>query len=200
MRSRVLHCSRIASGNSLIHDRTGVRSDDVIPHPPQRTRPTKAGFAAFGRYAPACRRHGRGSPQLVVALGTRQRGSPDHHTPGWWKWKTLLAQNEAAGGSTPSPGTKTFFTYCAFSTNPLARKGKHGERPDVPDQMRVSTPHGAAALRSRYTAELPVCSSPMVMGSNPIPDLKRRDSSMVEHWTVHPEEGAGRSSQKMPAR
>ena len=81
MRSRVLHCSRIASGNSLIHDRTGVRSDDVIPHPPQRTRPNKAGFAAFGRYAPACRRHGRGSPQLVVALGTRQRGSPDGNGP-----------------------------------------------------------------------------------------------------------------------
>lgn len=46
----VLHRYRIASGNTLIHDRTGVRSDDVIPHPPQRTRPDKAGFAAFGPY------------------------------------------------------------------------------------------------------------------------------------------------------
>ena len=33
--------------------------------------------------------------------------------------------------------TKTFFTYCAFSTKHLVRKAKHEERPIVSDLMRV---------------------------------------------------------------
>ena len=79
-------------------------------------------------------------------------------------------------------------------------KGKHEERPMVSDLTGVFTPRGAAAFRKRYAATRSFCSSPMDMGSTPVLDPHDQGSSMVEHWTVNPEEGAGRSSQKMPAR
>lgn len=111
------------------------------------------------------------------------------------KWKTLLAQNEALGGSSPSPGTHTFFTYCAFSTKHLARKSKHGERPDVPDLMRVSQ---HPMVSQRFVCDMPPHGQsvppPMVVGSNPALDLKRQGSSVVEHWTFNPEEEVGRFS------
>ena len=74
--------------------------------------------------------------------------------------------------------TKTFFTYCAFSTKHLARKDKHEDRPMVSDLTGVFTPRGAAAFRTRYAAARSFCSSPMDMGSIPVLDLHVR----VAQW------------------
>ena len=198
----VSHCRRTASGNSLIHDRTGVRSDDVTTHPPQRTRPDKAGFAAFWP-----RRYAKGIPARAELLWEQEAGIPERIASARWprdaglvKWKTLLAQNEALGGSSPSPGTKTFFTYCAFSTKHLARKGKHGERPDVPDLMRVSQ---HPMVSQRFARGMPprgqLFSRPMVTGSNPVLDLhvKVAQWQSTGFWFQRKKPGA---SIKMPTR
>ena len=132
----VLHRYRIANGNSLIHDRTGVRSDDVIPHPPQRTRPDKAGFAAFWP-----RRYAKGIPARAELLWEQEAGIPERIASARWprdaglvKWKTLLAQNEALGqalgstrGRVPHPARRRSLHTVLSAQNILPERASTGK-------------------------------------------------------------------------
>ena len=153
----VLHCYRIASGNSLIHDRTGVRSDDVTTHPPQRTRPDKAGFAAFWP-----RRNAKGIPAYGKRPEDRTAGIPGSYHSRLVKPEDTPRSERGSWGFESLTGHEdVLYILCFQHKTSCPEKGKHEERPNVSDQMRVSPPHGAVALRSRYAAAQEFCSSPL---------------------------------------
>lgn len=78
-------------------------------------------------------------------------------------------------GADPSPGTKTFFTYCAFSTKHLVRRklDKHDRGFMALDQFLVFQPGGALAIAMRMPPRPRRPQSPL------------EESVRIRHLTCH---------------
>lgn len=158
----VSHRCRTASGNSLIHDRTGVRSDDVTPHPPQRTRPDKAGFAAFWP-----RRYAKGIPAYGERPGDRTAGIPgSYHARLVKPEDTPRSERGSWGKPRARPGVESLtghedvlYILCFQHKKPCPKGQARGKTGRAGPDEGLSAPHGIAAFRLRYAAERSFCSS-----------------------------------------
>lgn len=197
---RWTNASRVSMRNPAQHG-TGY-GNELHTQLRSRTRSATTGFAVFSALDTR-----RGSLQRAELRSGQHRtvaqGSPDRE-----------AYRVGGNGDRASPITRSTKVqilhpvrrrslHTVLSAQAFARALKilsaqrtsNGERPNVSDQMWVSTPHGAVALRSRYAAARSFCSSPKQWVR--IPHSLHGGSSMVEHWTVDPEEWSGTIS-KMP--